>query len=64
VSAAAVDRGHVFDYVDRAFDVRVRSQDAITEPGLTLLPGEWVLRPGTTTGDGQVLAAVADREAV
>lgn len=64
VSAAAVDRGHVFDYVDRAFDVRVRSQDAITEPGLTLLPGEWVLRPGTTTGDGQVLAVVPDREAV
>jgi hypothetical protein len=44
--------------------VRVRSQDTITEPGLTLLPGEWILRPGTTTGDGQVLAAVADREAV
>ncbi len=41
VTAAAVDRGHTYDYRDRAFELRVRAQGAVTEPGLVRLPGRW-----------------------
>ena len=40
VSAAAVNRGHTYDQVDRGFELRVRGHDG-SEPGLTRMFGEW-----------------------
>ena len=40
VSAAAVDRGHTYDYLDRAYELHVRG-NAGTEPGLTRMFGQW-----------------------
>lgn len=40
LSAAAVSRGHTFDYVDRGFTLRVRGS-AGEEPGLTKMFGHW-----------------------
>jgi lipopolysaccharide transport system ATP-binding protein len=40
VSAAAVHRGHTFDYVDRGYELRVRG-NSNAEPGLTRMFGEW-----------------------
>jgi ABC-2 type transport system ATP-binding protein/lipopolysaccharide transport system ATP-binding protein len=40
VSTAIVDRGHMFDYADREFDLRVRGRGD-QEPGLTRMPGIW-----------------------
>jgi lipopolysaccharide transport system ATP-binding protein len=45
VSTAVVDRGHTFDHLDRAFQLRVRADNATTEPGLVRLPGSWQLHP-------------------
>ena len=39
VSTAIVDRGHIYDYADREFDVRVRATGE-QEPGLTRMPGD------------------------
>ena len=39
VSAAAVSKGHVYDHVDRAYELRVRGTSS--EPGLTRMFGEW-----------------------
>ncbi len=44
ISAAIVDRAHVFDYVDRAYQFRVRSSGS-DEPGLVQMPGTWDLVP-------------------
>jgi ABC-2 type transport system ATP-binding protein/lipopolysaccharide transport system ATP-binding protein len=44
ISAAIVDRAHVFDYVDRAYQFRVRSSGS-NEPGLVQMPGTWDLIP-------------------
>jgi lipopolysaccharide transport system ATP-binding protein len=44
VTAAAVDRGHTYDFRDRAFELRVRAQGAVTEPGLVRLPGRWTYK--------------------
>lgn len=41
VSAAAVDHGHTFDFRDRAFELRVRADEAVTEPGLVRMTGHW-----------------------
>ena len=41
LSAAAVDKGHSYDYVDRAFVLKVRADEAVTEPGLVRLHGTW-----------------------
>jgi ABC-2 type transport system ATP-binding protein/lipopolysaccharide transport system ATP-binding protein len=49
LSVAAVDKGHTYDYVDRAFVLKVRAEDVITEPGLVRMPGRWVHRPGAET---------------
>ncbi len=46
VSTAVVDKGHAFDYMDRAFVLKVRADD-VTEPGLVKLAGQWSLRPLT-----------------
>ncbi|MGI8666715.1 MAG: ABC transporter ATP-binding protein [Jatrophihabitans sp.] len=45
VSAAAADHGHVYDYRDRAFELRVRAHEAVTEPGITRMFGSWTLKP-------------------
>jgi ABC-2 type transport system ATP-binding protein/lipopolysaccharide transport system ATP-binding protein len=42
VSAAVVSRQHVIDHVEAGFDLAVHSAHAITEPGVTLMPGRWV----------------------
>jgi hypothetical protein len=43
VTTAAVDKGHTYDYRDRAFTLKVRAEDVVTEPGLVSLPGSWTL---------------------
>ena len=43
LSTAVVDKGHVYDYLDRAFVLKVRADD-VTEPGLVKLTGQWSLR--------------------
>ncbi len=45
VSTAAADHGHVYDYRDRAFELRVRAHEAVTEPGITRMFGSWTLEP-------------------
>lgn len=45
VSAAAADHGHVYDYRDRAFELRVRAHEAVTEPGITRMFGSWAHQP-------------------
>jgi lipopolysaccharide transport system ATP-binding protein len=40
VSAAAVNRGHTYDYVDRGYELRVRG-NSTAEPGLTRMFGTW-----------------------
>jgi ABC-2 type transport system ATP-binding protein/lipopolysaccharide transport system ATP-binding protein len=45
ISVAAVDKGHMYDYIDRAFVLKVRADDAVTEPGLIRMPGRWTHRP-------------------
>ena len=40
VTTAIVERGHTYDYADRAFDLHVRGQGR-EEPGLTRMPGTW-----------------------
>ncbi len=42
VSVAAVDKGHVYDYRDRAFELRVRG--TADEPGLGRMFGDWRMR--------------------
>jgi lipopolysaccharide transport system ATP-binding protein len=41
VTTAAVDRGHTYDFRDRAFELRVRAHGAVTEPGLVWMAGNW-----------------------
>jgi ABC-2 type transport system ATP-binding protein/lipopolysaccharide transport system ATP-binding protein len=40
VTTAVVHQGHVYDYAERAFDLRVRG-GGTGEPGLVLLAGSW-----------------------
>jgi len=49
VTTAVVDRGHTYDYRDRAFELRVRAQEAVTEPGLVRLPGRWTHEQATVS---------------
>ena len=42
ITTAVVDKGHAYDYVDRAFVLKVRADD-VTEPGLVRMPGSWRL---------------------
>lgn len=41
VSVAAVDKGHTYDYLDRAYVLKIRAEDVVTEPGLVRMPGTW-----------------------
>ena len=45
LSVAIVDKGHMYDYIDRAFVLKVRAEDAVTEPGLVRMPGRWTHHP-------------------
>jgi ABC-2 type transport system ATP-binding protein/lipopolysaccharide transport system ATP-binding protein len=46
VTTAVVDKGHAYDYLDRAFVLKIRADD-VTEPGLVKLAGRWALSPAT-----------------
>jgi ABC-2 type transport system ATP-binding protein/lipopolysaccharide transport system ATP-binding protein len=46
VTTAVVDKGHAYDFLDRAFVLKVRADD-VTEPGLVKLTGSWSLRTAT-----------------
>jgi lipopolysaccharide transport system ATP-binding protein len=48
ISTAVVDKGHNYDYLDRAFVLKVRADD-VTEPGLVKFTGSWSLSLGSTT---------------
>jgi ABC-2 type transport system ATP-binding protein/lipopolysaccharide transport system ATP-binding protein len=47
ITTAVVDKGHAYDYVDRAFVLKVRADD-VTEPGLVKMSGSWRLGTGTS----------------
>jgi lipopolysaccharide transport system ATP-binding protein len=47
LTVAAVDKGHMYDYIDRAFVLKVRAEDVVTEPGLVRMPGRWTHQPAT-----------------
>ena len=54
VSAAVVTRQHVIDHIEAGFDLVVRSSHAITEPGVTRMPGEWTHdRTARPTGESR-----------
>jgi lipopolysaccharide transport system ATP-binding protein len=59
VSTAIVDRGHMYDYADREFDLRVRGRGD-QEPGLTKMPGLWM--PPVSSGSATALKPL-EREA-
>jgi ABC-2 type transport system ATP-binding protein/lipopolysaccharide transport system ATP-binding protein len=42
ITTAIVHQGHVYDYLERAFDLRVRGS-GMAEPGLVRLPGDWTV---------------------
>ncbi|ADI67382.1 ABC transporter ATP-binding protein [Mobiluncus curtisii] len=41
VSTSFIDSGHPYDYSDREFDITIRSESAIPDPGLVRLNGQW-----------------------
>ncbi|MCZ2822330.1 ABC transporter ATP-binding protein [Modestobacter sp. VKM Ac-2977] len=49
LSVAIVDRGHTYDHLDRAFVLKVRAEEAVTEPGLVRMPGRWTLNVAAPT---------------
>ncbi|MGY1824790.1 MULTISPECIES: ABC transporter ATP-binding protein [unclassified Blastococcus] len=51
VSAAVVDKGHMYDYIDRAFVLKVRAEDAVTEPGLIRMSGRWTHQAALPAAD-------------
>ncbi|CAB4909588.1 unannotated protein [freshwater metagenome] len=46
VTTAVVDKGHPYDFLDRAFVLKVRADD-VTEPGLVRLTGTWSHSPAS-----------------
>jgi lipopolysaccharide transport system ATP-binding protein len=48
LTVAAVDKGHIYDYIDRAFVLKVRAEDVVTEPGLVRMPGRWTHHTATS----------------
>ena len=46
LSAAAVDRGHTYDYQDREYELRVRAEKSSGEPGMTKFFGKWAIEQG------------------
>lgn len=62
VTTAVVHKGHLYDYADRAFELRVRGAGT-DEPGLVRLAGTWSVSAGTTAdeppgGAGHGLGAI------
>jgi ABC-2 type transport system ATP-binding protein/lipopolysaccharide transport system ATP-binding protein len=55
MSTAIVSHGRTYDYVDRGFELRVRSDSAVTEPGLVRVFGTW----GEVVGTSQVIGGGA-----
>ena len=51
VSAAAVNRGHTYDYLDRGYELRVRGVPT-GEPGLTRMFGLWTAHAEAPEGSG------------
>lgn len=51
LTVAAVDKGHTYDYIDRAFVLKVRAEDVATEPGLVQLPGRWTHNPAAAPAE-------------
>ena len=47
VTTAVVDKGHPYDFLDRAFVLKVRADD-VSEPGLVKLTGNWSLGSATS----------------
>ena len=47
LTTAVVDKGHAYDYVDRAFVLKVRAED-VTEPGLVKMSGSWSIGTGAS----------------
>lgn len=41
ISAAIVAHGHIYDYLDRAFDLLVRAESTVQEPGMVTFAGTW-----------------------
>jgi ABC-2 type transport system ATP-binding protein/lipopolysaccharide transport system ATP-binding protein len=58
VTTAIVHKGHVYDYADRLFDLKVRG-GGTDEPGLVQLPGSWSI-PDPTAESASVGADVAE----
>jgi lipopolysaccharide transport system ATP-binding protein len=58
ISVAAVDRGHNYDFRDRAFELRVRAQGAVTEPGMMRMIGSWT----HSAGGDQPAASICAKE--
>lgn len=54
VSTAVVEGGHFFDYLDKAFTVRVVTS-GVVEPGIMIQPGSWGSNR-TTPGEGAIFA--------
>jgi ABC-2 type transport system ATP-binding protein/lipopolysaccharide transport system ATP-binding protein len=46
VTTAVVDKGHAYDFLDRAFVLKVRA-DEVTEPGLVRVRGAWSHTPAS-----------------
>jgi hypothetical protein len=60
VSAAIVDRGHIYDIADREFELRVRAHGS-EEPGLTRFFGRWAaavpVDPGSLPGTAEPVSS-------
>lgn len=41
LSVAVIAHGHVYDYLDRAFDMLVRAESTVLEPGMVTFAGTW-----------------------
>ena len=65
VSAAIVDRGHIYDIADREFELRVRGQGS-EEPGLTRFFGRWSAAvpadPGAVPGSAEPVPSGASSD--
>lgn len=49
ISAAAVNRGHTYDFVDREYSLRIRAETGSAEPGMTRFFGTWSLHEGVSS---------------
>lgn len=57
LSVAIVAHGHIYDYLDRAFELLVRAEASVLEPGMVTFSGTWthndtVVKTALTTAKG------------